>query len=455
LRTKIESQGGTDVWFKKSKPRVLVIGLDGTPLSFLKRKVGEGKLPNFKNLFAKGSLIETKSVHPTVSCVAWSTFMTGKNAAKHNIFGFIDRKPGTYSLYIPNSSNMTSKTMWEVLSDQGRKVLTMGVPVTYPPRKVNGILVSGFLAPKIDGATYPPAVASRLKQGGYELDIDPWRARENLDNCHPDLKRVFEARARNFMSLYKEDKYDFAIVHFMETDRLHHFMWEYMDKDDEKYGAQFMDIYAGIDEFIGRVDAEVGDDVNLFVMSDHGFCTLKKEIYINRFLEDRGYLVCKPDAKSLEDMDTSRTRVFCLDPGRIYINLEGREAAGIVKKGDYEALREEVRKELLDLCDEEGTRVVRGVLTREELYDGPNFEYAPDLVVNPVDGYDPKGAFGKDNLSGKGPIVGMHTYDDAMLFTRGLELKPEGAAVIDVTSTIFDVMQADRPSDMDGKSLLA
>ena len=97
---------GRNVWFKKSKPRVLVIGLDGTPLSFLKKKVGEGNLPNFKSLFSKGSLIETKSVHPTVSCVAWSTFMTGKNAAKHGIFGFIDRKPGTYSLYIPNSSNI-------------------------------------------------------------------------------------------------------------------------------------------------------------------------------------------------------------------------------------------------------------------------------------------------------------------------------------------------------------
>jgi predicted AlkP superfamily phosphohydrolase/phosphomutase len=443
------------VWFKKSKPKVLVIGLDGTPLSFLRKKVEEGKLPNFEKLFAKGSLIETKSVHPTVSCVAWSTFMTGKNPAKHNIFGFIDRKPGTYSLYIPNSSNMTSKTLWEFLSDKGRKVLTMGVPVTYPPRKVNGVLVAGFLAPKVSGATYPPSVADKLKQGEYELDIDPWRARENLDNLHPDLKRVFGARARNFMSFYKDDNYDFAIVHFMETDRLHHFMWEHMEKEDPKYGPQFMDIYKDIDEFIGRVDAEVGDEVSLFVMSDHGFCTLKKEIYINRFLEDKGYLVCKPDAKSLEDMDASKTRVFCLDPGRIYINLKGREAAGIVTGDEYDSLREQVRLDLLDLKDEEGTKVVREVIKKEEIYDGPNFEYGPDLVVNPVDGYDPKGAFGKDNLSGKGPIVGMHTYDDAMLFARGRELKSGRAAVIDVTTTILDVLDVAPPQDMDGKSLLA
>jgi predicted AlkP superfamily phosphohydrolase/phosphomutase len=317
------------------------------------------------------------------------------------------------------------------------------------------VLVAGFLAPKVSGATYPPSVADKLKQGEYELDIDPWRARENLDNLHPDLKRVFGARARNFMSFYKDDNYDFAIVHFMETDRLHHFMWEHMEKEDPKYGPQFMDIYKDIDEFIGRVDAEVGDEVSLFVMSDHGFCTLKKEIYINRFLEDKGYLVCKPDAKSLEDMDASKTRVFCLDPGRIYINLKGREAAGIVTGDEYDSLREQVRLDLLDLKDEEGTKVVREVIKKEEIYDGPNFEYGPDLVVNPVDGYDPKGAFGKDNLSGKGPIVGMHTYDDAMLFARGRELKSGRAAVIDVTTTILDVLDVAPPQDMDGKSLLA
>ena len=103
----------------------------------------------------------------------------------------------------------------------------------------------------------------------------------------------------------------------------------------------------------------------------------------------------------------------------------------------------------------DGCPISRGGFISRYKGDGPNFEYAPDLVVNPVDGYDPKGAFGKDKISGKGPIVGMHTYDDATLFARGLDLKPEGAAVIDVTTTIFEVMDADRPSDMDGKSLLA
>ena len=440
------------MWFKK-KPRVLVIGLDGTPLSFVRKKMAEGMLPSMKQLFAQGSVVEITSTHPFVSCVAWSTYMTGRNAGKHNIFGFIDRKPGTYSIYIPNSSNMTSKTLWEDLSERGESVLVMNVPVTYPPRKVNGYLVSGFLAPKLEGATYPAGLGGRLKQEGYEIDIDPWRARENLDNLYPDLMRVFEARTKAFLKLYGEKKWDFAQLHVMETDRLYHFMWGHMDEGHPKYYEQFMDVFKAIDEFLGKIQSSVDDDVTIIVMSDHGFCTLKKEIYLNRFLEEKGYLAYKGEAKSLGDIDPAKTKVFCMDPGRFYINLKGREAEGAVSREEYQGLRDQLRAELQDLTDEEGNRIIKDVLTKEEIYDGPHFDIAPDLVINPVDGFDPKGAFGKKTLSGKGPIVGMHTFHDAMLFVRGHELA-SGGSVLDVPMAIYEILGMQPPEDLDGKSLL-
>jgi predicted AlkP superfamily phosphohydrolase/phosphomutase len=380
--------------------------------------------------------------------------MTGKNAAKHNIFGFIDRKPGTYSIYIPNGSNMTSKTLWEDLSEQGKNVLVMNVPVTFPPRKVKGYLVSGFLAPKLEGATYPESLAGKLKTDGYEVDIDPWRARENLDNLYPDLIKVFDARAKAFLRLYKEKKWDFAQLHVMETDRLYHFMWGHMEDGHPKYAKEFMDVLKTIDDFLGTLANTIDDDVELLVMSDHGFCNLKKEIYLNRFLEEAGYLTYKSDeAKSLGDIDPARTKVFCMDPGRFYINLQGREAEGIVSREEYGPLRDKLCQELGQLKDEEGNLVISDVLTKEQIYSGPQFDIAPDIVINPVDGYDPKGAFGKKALSGRGPIVGMHTYHNAMLYARGRELK-EGGSVVDVPMTVYDIMGLKPPEDLDGKSLI-
>lgn len=436
------------------KPRILVIGLDGTPLSFLKKQVEDGKLPCLASLFKTGSLVEIKSTHPFVSCVAWSTYMTGKNPAKHRIFGFIDRKPGTYSIFIPNSSDMKAVTIWEILSDNRRSVLVMNVPVTYPPRKVNGYIVSCFLAPKLDGATYPEDLSSRLKQWNYEIDIDPWRARENLDNLCPDLIRVLKARTTSFINLLRERNWDFAQIHIMETDRLFHFLWKHMEDGHPKYASQFMEVMDEIDKALAEIFEAAGKDYKKIVLSDHGFCSVKKEIYLNRFLEERGYLKYKKqNPKSLEDIDPSRTKVFCLDPGRFYINLRGREAEGCVEKSEYYALREALREDLKRLHDENKIPVIRDVFFKEEIYKGDWIDLAPDIVINPVDGYDPKGAFGKTALTGTSPIVGMHTYDNAMLFVEAESLK-EGS-IMDVTPTILELMGIRIPSDFDGHSLIS
>ena len=152
-------------------------------------------MPHFKELIRQGSFRPLFSVLPTVSCVAWSSFMTGKNPAKDNIFGFLDRSAGSYLPYVPNANNMTSSTLWDILGDERKRVVVMGAPVTYPPKEVNGILVSGFLAPDIEKATYPTELGRELKEkNDYRLDIDPWKAREDTDSVFPQVTDVFRKR---------------------------------------------------------------------------------------------------------------------------------------------------------------------------------------------------------------------------------------------------------------------
>src|SRR3989304_1313835 len=100
--------------------RIVFLGLDGTPYTFLTRLVREGQMPNVANLLAEGSLAPMHSVHPPVSSVAWSSFMTGSNPAKHGIFGFVDRDPATYKTYIPTARHMKSQTLWQALSQAGK-----------------------------------------------------------------------------------------------------------------------------------------------------------------------------------------------------------------------------------------------------------------------------------------------------------------------------------------------
>jgi len=446
--------------FKRRKAkgrRIVFIGLDGTPYSLITRLVAEGHMPNLAQILEEGTLSPMYSVYPTVSSVAWSSMMTGKNPAKHGIFGFVDRKPGTYQPYIPTSRNMTSETLWEYLSRLGKRVIVMNVPVTYPPRPVNGILVAGFLAPRLEKATYPPEVSHRLKRLGYRIDTDPWGARKSKDNFLEDFRQTLAARGRALLEFMRDEPWDYLHCHIMETDRLHHFFWELMERNDPKYAPAFYDCYHQIDDLLGRVRAQLDSDTTLMLMADHGFCTLRKEVYVNTWLKEAGYLrLAANEPKSIADIDPS-SRAYSLDPGRIFINLRGREPQGCVEPGsEYEHLLEEVAEGLLTLRDpDSGEPMIEKVLRREEIYRGPQLNRAADLIAVPQRGYDLKGAINKEALTFKGDeLIGMHTYDDAMLYIRNHEIKRVEFSVVDVMPTILEIMGLPMPPDLDGTSLL-
>ena len=444
--------------FKKGK-KVVVIGLDGTPHSLVTRFMKEGIMPNFQKLSRQGSFNPLFSVLPTVSCVAWSSFMTGKNPAKHNIFGFQDRSAGSYHPYIPNASHMMSPTLWDILSAEGKRVIVMGVPVTYPPKPVNGILVGCFLAPDVEKATYPPELGKELKATrGYQLDIDPWKARKEIDSVIPQVTDVFRKRRDTLWDFLRKEEWDFFMTHFMETDRLHHFLWEHMETGIEPYCRQFKDFYREVDVFLGELATELEGKATLIILSDHGFCTLKEEVYVNKWLVERGYLRFKAEEpKGIQDIDAANTRAYSLDPGRIYINLKGREPQGIVNPGkEYQALREELIREVAQLKDPEtGELMLESVKVREDLYSGPYFDASPDIVMVPKRGYDLKGSVNKKTLTDKGPIVGMHTFDDAMLYIQDQEIKLSDISIIDCLPTILHLMGSAIPADVDGRNILA
>jgi predicted AlkP superfamily phosphohydrolase/phosphomutase len=445
---------------KRQGQRVVFIGLDGTPYTFLKRLIDEGRAPNAARLAEQGSLLHMESTWPWVSSVAWSTMMTGVNPGKHNIYGFIDRDPATYKQFIPTSRNMQARTLWEVLSDAGKRVIVVNVPVTYPPRQVNGILVGGFLSPSLEKAVHPPAYLATLQSLGYIVDADPWKARESKDLAIQEVNAVLDARVRTLYHLLEREEWDYLHVHIMETDRLHHFLWQQMEEDHPTYGPAFYDFYQRIDDMLGQVAGKLDGNTTLVWMSDHGFCTVKREVYVNRWLMDKGWLRLRnvpPDRKKgLDEIDPSSV-AYSLDPGRVVIRLRGREKDGCVAPGaEYEALRDEIATAALQLQDpDSGELIFQRAFKREELYHGPYLEQAADLILAPYDGYDPKGTLYKENLTFKGDeLVGMHTHHDAMLYVRGQTIPQTRFSVLNVMPTILDLLEVPAPAGLDGHSLL-
>jgi predicted AlkP superfamily phosphohydrolase/phosphomutase len=109
--------------------------LDGTPYSLPQRFLSEGTLPNFQKLVTQGNLRPLISVQPPLSSVAWASFMTGARPAEHGISGFVERNPGTLEWFVPRADHLQRPTIFKRLSEAGKRIFVMNVPLTSPPQK--------------------------------------------------------------------------------------------------------------------------------------------------------------------------------------------------------------------------------------------------------------------------------------------------------------------------------
>ena len=416
--------------------KLFVLALDGVPFTLLQRLIAGGNMPNLTKLGETSFFAQMDSVIPPVSSVAWASFMTGKLPHEHGIMGFVDRDPQTMDWYVPRADKLRAQTLWEHLSHQGRRVFVMNVPLTTPPRKINGVSIGGFLETDLEKATYPPEIALLLKARGYRIDTDTELAKKDLNRFFKHLVDVFEKRVETMWYFWQRESWDFFMLHIMETDRLHHFFWEYALSGHPSYAPMFYDFYQKLDGFIGRLWNKIKDTHNLLLLSDHGFTTLKKEVYLNRWLVEQGYLkFTKAVPESLKDIHP-QSKAYSLYPGRIYINLQGREKSGSVQAGEeYNRLLQQLQNKLLRWKDHDGlTAIINKVGRVPEIYQKEKISLAapqsekeisnhlPDLIAVAQEGYDLKGNLWHKQLFDKTCFNGMHTDDDAFIMSVGLPL---------------------------------
>ncbi|OHB79613.1 MAG: hypothetical protein A2V98_00690 [Planctomycetes bacterium RBG_16_64_12] len=155
--------------------RVVIVGLDGMSPVVARRMIDSGHLPHFAALEAEGTFQPLESTLPSVSPTAWSTFQTGTHPDRHNIFDFLacDRKRylpvlssariqpaqrvlklGKYSLPLgrPRIRLLRkSQPFWKILGEHGVFSIVLRVPITFPPEKFHGVLLSGMCVPDLRG----------------------------------------------------------------------------------------------------------------------------------------------------------------------------------------------------------------------------------------------------------------------------------------------------------------
>ena len=433
--------------------RVLMLGPDGVPKTLFDRLMKEGRAPNLKKLMEKGAWMQMDTVIPTVSGVAWTAMQTGCGPGKHGIYGFAEFDPDL-SLHIPNSRDIKVPVLGEILEKHGKRTISLGVPISYPPQRYDGVVVSDFLAPSLDGAVHPEKELKRLSEFNYVMDTDPIRARESLDYFKEELPLVFEARRKAIMYYLERNDWDLLLAHVMETDRINHFMLGRFFDDDPEVVEYFLDFYRKVDDLIGEVVEKKGDDVVLIVMSDHGFCPIKHDVQMNVWLQQENLQRIDDLGKMFAGISKD-TKVLSLVPGRFYVLDENRYHQGNVRADEKEDIIKDLIDRLKNMKDpESGDPIIRRVFRKEEIFTGADLDTSPDVVVDPHDGYDLKAApIGQ--LMVNTPINGMHTQYDSSLFIEGMKAPDRKPMIYDVTATILDIMGIDIPSHFDGSSLLS
>ena len=191
--------------------RVILVGLDGLDPRHARRLMTEGRLPHLKALSEQGSFGEIQSTCPPISPVAWSSFMTGANPGKHNIFDFLNRDLRTYLPELSSSRVVTtrgrfgrrtivkllrkSKPFWKVLGEHGVFSTVLRVPITFPPEKFHGLCLSAMCVPDLQGTQgtficYATDMErSAVEAGGTRITVAIERDRVRTHIPGPDLKR--------------------------------------------------------------------------------------------------------------------------------------------------------------------------------------------------------------------------------------------------------------------------
>ncbi|MHB8567554.1 MAG: alkaline phosphatase family protein [Nitrososphaerales archaeon] len=467
--------------------KVLVIGLDGATLDLIDPLIAEGRLPNLSSMLSSGIHSKLRSTILPLSPTAWSTFSTGRNAGKHGIYDFQKRVRDSYKFAPTTSSDLKTNTIWDMIGEAGGQSIVINVPLTYPPTKVNGVMISGFPTPPgTDDFIYPKEALEDIKEkfGSIQKPLVLYRKgrEEEIAKSVIDISRTQTAITKYFM---KHIDWNLAVSVYDATDVIGHYFWAYLDINHPKYDPEIAstvrelvnDVHVELDSAIGELVEEAGPNALKLVVSDHGFGSIYYGVYVNNWLLEQKYMAFKRTVPvrarywafrhglhtynllqlakklhfvksveaaystrsillkllrmtslSMDDIDWERTSVYSAGNfGQLYLNLQGREPKGIVSQKDADKLVNELVGKISELEDPSTHRkMFDHVYPKLDAFNGPASASAPDIVF-----FDEEMMYaahrmfelGSNKLVSPHPVYSGHHKMDGILFMSGKSAK--------------------------------
>jgi predicted AlkP superfamily phosphohydrolase/phosphomutase len=471
--------------------RVLIFGVDGLAFRVLHPMMQAGYLPNFQALARDGVEAVLESKYPPLTPPAWMSLVTGLKPARHGTYDFWEFDERGKDRLVTRRKG--GKAIWNLLSEQGKRVIVVNVPNTYPPDPVNGIMVSGIPGSVQGNFTYPRAFREELLTHipDYRIDGKYDEVKQGKLTHVQAAVHLIEKRIEIMRYLLEKKDWDFAFITFCAADYLQHLLWE----DIMALEPRVMRYYQLLDEALGYARASLGADGTLFVVSDHGFQGASVKFAINEFLFRRKWLQSSRHInRPLELLRTLGKQAlnqfgllqqghalkarFLYRPGKPsnkqvpYLTRQEQVDAGVSMasfssmSGGFADLcisrplsaqeTNDLHGELLELTDPvNGHKLIDAIYGTEVYGQGPYQPPEEHLLLLPSEGYTFKPVIGRPWLwEREKRLFGTH-QKDGVLYACGPHIKAgvkgTPAEIYDIVPTVLRVMNLPQPEGLDGR----
>jgi predicted AlkP superfamily phosphohydrolase/phosphomutase len=461
----------------------ITFGLDGANWPLIEPWMDDGLLPNIQRLREEGLWGVSRSVAPPTTCPNWKCYASSRGPDAHDVYWWERVNKETFETDTPDSTSFSAPELWDYLNESGRRVGIMNLPMSYPPRQVDGFMIAGGPPTKSDGYTVPESLEQKI-ESEYEYRVHPNTTIDGQSGRGvEETLELIETRFETARRLFEQYDLDFFHLTIFYINVLQHNFW---NAEPVKRGWKI------IDKHIGHF---LDEGHTIFLMSDHGCTEIETTFYVNEWLQQKDFLTLDTSVSDYlmktgitqerlgAIISTLRLKGFLTRvlPRRVISKFprdDGLQHAGKFTKVNfeesiaigsgqgliyvleqpgteaYETYRTELIEELSSMTTPAGTPLSTTIYTGEDIYPNGNPLYRPDIVFDQGPGVHTAGTVGYGQVMDDPSRWRAENVRDGLFLAHGDEIEASGKispiSILDIAPSILYAMDEDIPRDFEG-----